>query len=275
MMDSSGVWDNQDPTLSVPSQEDFNQFLDMGMNNLGDPLQFDFPDFNSQQPGQAAHLIHHHDSEAMDHSGLENGRGVVHDTTMQEHMPSMTTAASHPSILGAPMSHNHPSNESLVELDAQIQYLQHQRQQRQQQQAQQQLEEQQRNYYAQNRMIPPTPTSMELHGASSQFYPQSDPQHQAMYERFRMQMKDQEVSHLLFPLKARYPSLHSVTYCTSPLIVIRTYPIISRPNHLIDGLYASGITCGDSARGSFQHPRVYHTWSIFQSHQFSCASCTE
>jgi hypothetical protein len=195
MMDSSNVWDSQDPTLSVPSQDDFNQFLDMGMNSLGDPLQFDFQDFSTQPPGPAAHLLHQHDREAMDHSGLENGGGVLHDTTMQEHMPSMTTAATHPSILGAPISHNHSSNESLVELDAQIQYLQHQRQQRQQQQAQRHLEEQQRNFYAQNRMIPPTPNSIELHGATSQFYPQSDPQQQAMYERYRMQMKDQEVSY--------------------------------------------------------------------------------
>jgi hypothetical protein len=197
MMGSAGVWDNQDPTLSVPSQDDFNQFLDMGMNNLGDALQFDFQDFSSQQPGQAASLIHQHDNEAMDHSGLENSGRAVHDTTMQEHGPSMTTAASHPSILGAPISHTHSSNESLVELDAQIQYLQHQRQQRQQQQAQQQLQDQQRNFYAQNGMIPPTPNSMELHGATSQFYPQSDPQQQAMYERYRMQMKDQEVSWLI------------------------------------------------------------------------------
>jgi hypothetical protein len=196
MMGSSSVWDSQDPTLSVPSQDDFNQFLDMGMNSLGDPLQFDFQDFSTQPPGQPGHLLHQHDPEAMDHSGVESGGGVVHDTTMQEHMPSMTTAATHPAILGGPISHTHSSNESLVELDAQIQYLQHQRQQRQQQQqqAQRQLEEQQRNYYAQGRMIPPTPNSIELHGATAQYYPQSDPQQQAMYERYRMQMKEQEVS---------------------------------------------------------------------------------
>ena len=195
MMDTSGVWNSQDPTLSVPSQEDFTQFLDLGMGNLSDALQFDFQDFSTQQSGQAPHLVHQHAPDAMDHTGLENGGAVVHDTTMQEHMPSMTAATSHPSIIGPPVNHAHPSSESLVELDAQIQYLQHQRQQRQQQQqAQRQMEEQQRNYYAQNRMIPPTPNSMELHGATSHFYPQSDPQQQAMYERYRMQLKDQEVS---------------------------------------------------------------------------------
>ena len=192
MMDTSGVWNNQDPTLSVPSQEDFHQFLDLSMNSLGDPLQFDFADFSSQQSGQSAHLVHQRDPEAMDHSGLENGGGVGRNITMQELMPSMTTTTSHPPIIGTPISHAHSSNDSLVELDAQIQYLQQQRQQRQQQA--QQLQEQQRNFYVQNAMIPPTPNSMELHAATTQFYPQSDPQHQAMYERYRMQMKDQEVN---------------------------------------------------------------------------------
>lgn len=188
MMDASGVWDNQDPTLSGPSQEDFNQFIDMGMNNLSEALQYDFHDFGGPQPVQPAHLLHQ--QGPMEHSGL--GNGVGQDTTMQEHMPSMTTAASHPVIIGTPISHGHNSGESLVELDAQIQYLQHQRQQRQQQQ--QHMQEQQRNYYVQSRMIPPTPNSMELHANTTQFYPQSDPQHQAIYDRYQMQMKDQEVS---------------------------------------------------------------------------------
>jgi hypothetical protein len=83
------------------------------------------------------------------------------------------------------------SNESLSELDAQIQYLQHQRHQQQQRH----IQEQQRNYYAQNRIIPPTPNSIEMHGNNSQFYSQSDTQQQqAIYDRFRMQVKEQEVS---------------------------------------------------------------------------------
>jgi len=191
MMESSGGWDGQDPTLSVPSQDDFQQFLDMGMNNLSDSLQFDFPEFNHQQAqGQ---LMHQNGAEAMD-TGIENGGEAGQDTTMQEHMPSMTTAASHPAIQGGAISHAHSSNESLVELDAQIQYLQHQRNQQQQRQ----MQEQQRNFYAHNRMIPPTPNSMELHGANSQFYPHPDPQQQALYDRYRLQVKEQEVSWLSF-----------------------------------------------------------------------------
>ncbi|KAF4637694.1 hypothetical protein G7Y89_g366 [Cudoniella acicularis] len=209
MMDSSGGWDNQDPTLSVPSQDDFNQFLDMGMNNLSDTLQFDFQDFSAQQVQQAAQMMQRNDPDPMDQSGMDNGGAIGHDTSMQEHMPSMTTASSHPAILGTAIGHSHSSDESLVELDAQIQYLQQQRNQRQQQQ-QRQMQEQQRNFYAQQRMIPPTPNSMELQGMPSQFYSQSDPQQQALFERFRMQMKDQEmaftplVSPAVTPLEAHF-----------------------------------------------------------------------
>jgi len=185
MMDSSAVWNGQDPTLSGSSQDDFQQFLDM---SLGESLQFDFQDFNSHQA--QTQLIQQEDGETMD-TDMENGGALAgQDTTMQEHMPSMTTSASHPTLHAAVLAHAHSSNESLSELDAQIQYLQNQRHQQQQRQ----IQEQQRNFYSQSRMIPPTPNSIEMHGNHTQFYPQSDPQQQAMYERIRMQVKEQEVS---------------------------------------------------------------------------------
>jgi hypothetical protein len=176
MMDSSIGWNGPDQILS--GHDDFGQFLDM--NNLGD---FDFQDFNSHQ-NQAGEIMHQNEAESMD------TRMGGQDTTMQEHMPSMTTATTHPAISAAPIAHSHPSTDSLVDIDAQIQYLQHQRQQQQLRH----MQEQQRNFYAQNRMIPPTPNSVEMHGGNARFYPQSDPQQQAMYERFRMQLTEQEVS---------------------------------------------------------------------------------
>lgn len=189
-MDSSAVWEGQDPTLSVAPQDDFQQFLDMGMSGLGDNLQFDFQDFNPQH-GQVAPLMSQDRGDAMD-TGMENGiRSMGHDTTMQEHMPAMTTATSHPTILGPPLAHAHESNERLSELDAQIQYLQHQRHE----QEQRHIQEQQRNFYAQSRMIPQTPNSVEMHSNSAQYYQQADVQQQAMYDRYRMHVKEQEVSH--------------------------------------------------------------------------------
>ncbi|KAG0650992.1 Phosphorus acquisition-controlling [Hyphodiscus hymeniophilus] len=164
-MDSSGGWNGHDAS-------DFGGFLDLEINNLG----FDFQDFNSQQ-NQAGQMMHQSEGDSM-------------DTTMQEHMPSMTSSTSHPTIAAAPIAHTHHSSDSLVELDAQIQALQYQRQQ----QHARQMQELQRSFYAQSRMIPPTPNSVEMHGGSAQFYPQSDPQQQAMYERFRMQVKEQEMA---------------------------------------------------------------------------------
>lgn len=184
-MDSSAVWSGQDPTLSIASQDDFQQFLDM---NLGESLQFDFQDFDPQQP-QTSQLIHQEDGEGMG-TRMENGRILAgQDTTMQEHMPAMTTATAHPTMHTATLAHAHSLNDNLADLDAQIQYLQHQRQQQQQRQ----IQEQQRNFYTQDRMIPPTPNSIEMHGNDTQFYPRSDSQQQAIYESYRMQIKDQEV----------------------------------------------------------------------------------
>jgi hypothetical protein len=210
MMDSSTVWNGQDPTLSVSSQDDFQQFLDM---NLGESLQFDFQDFNPQQ-AQTTQLTQREDGETMD-TGMNSG-GILagQDTSMQEHMPSMTTASSHPTIHAAALAQTHSSNESLSELDAQIQYLQNQRHQQQQRQ----IQERQRNFYAQSGMIPPTPNSIEMHGNHTQFYPQSDPQLQAMFERYRMQVKEQEVS-----------TMNMMKNCPPRLTTI-------------DGLYPSGIT---------------------------------
>ena len=186
-MDSSNGWNNLDPTLSVSSHDDFQQFLDMGINNLGDSLQFDFPDFDGQQ-SQAGQLMQQHERERME-SRMEGAHGSMsHDTPMHEHMPAMTTAGSHATIPG-PTSNGQPSSGSIVEIDAQIQYLQQQRQQRQ-------MQEQQK-YYTRNGMIPPTPNSIEMHGNHGQFYPHSDPQQQAIYERYRMQAKDQDVGLLL------------------------------------------------------------------------------
>jgi hypothetical protein len=178
MMDSSAGWNSQDPTLSMP-QDDFQQFLDMGISSLGDNIQFDFGSEFTQQGAQ----------------GMDG-----QDTTMQESMPSMTTASNHPTIPGTSIS-GHPSNDSLLELDQQIQYLQHQRHQQQQRQ----IQEQQRNFYAQNRTIPPTPTSMEMHtSAPQQFYPQQDQQQQNFFETGLRIQKEQEVSESM-------PRLHTIS----------------------------------------------------------------
>jgi hypothetical protein len=169
-MDSVGGWNPQDPTLPVSSQDDFQQFFDMTMPNLGDALHFDF-DFNQQQ-SQGAQIMHAENAEAM-MARMANAGGIGHTGSIQEHIPSLTTTSSQPAILGTTMAHAQGPAESLTEIDEQIRYLQHQRLREQQRQ----LQEQQRNYYAQNRIVPPTPNSMEMHGANqNQFYSQADSQ---------------------------------------------------------------------------------------------------
>jgi hypothetical protein len=191
MMDSTSSWNGQDPNLSTTPHDDF-QFLDMGMNGLNDQLNFDFHDFGGQNNGQ---MLHQEDGEPMD-TRMDVDVGILahKDTMIQSQMPPMTSAPAHSSIVGTPIDRGHSSSDSLVELDAQIQFLQQQRQQHQQRQLQEQQQQQQRNqFYRHNHIVPPTPNSIEMHNASHQFYPQSDPQQQAMYERYQMRMKEQDV----------------------------------------------------------------------------------
>jgi len=185
MMDSTSSWNGQDPNLSSTPHDDFQQYLDMGMNGLNDGLNFDFQDFGGQNNGQ---MLHQEGGEPMDtRMDVDVGMLGHKDTMMHSQMPPMTSAPAHSSIAGTPIDRGHSSSDRLVELDAQIQFLQQQRQQHEQRQ----LERNQ--FYAHNRMVPPTPNSIEIHSANNQFYPQSDPQQQAMYERYQMRMKEQEV----------------------------------------------------------------------------------
>ncbi|PQE20785.1 phosphorus acquisition-controlling protein [Rutstroemia sp. NJR-2017a BBW] len=206
-MNSVGGWNPQDPTLPVSSQDDFQQFLDMTMPNLGDALHFDF-DFNQQQ-SQGAQIMHAENAESM-MARMANAGGIGHTGSMQEHIQSLTTTSSQPAILGTTMAHAQGPAESLTDIDAQIRYLQHQRLREQQRQ----LQEQQRNYYTQNRIIPPTPNSMEMHGANqNQFYSQADSQQpSSVFENYRLQ-KEQEyqmaftplVSPAVTPLETHFP----------------------------------------------------------------------
>ncbi|ESZ98240.1 hypothetical protein SBOR_1336 [Sclerotinia borealis F-4128] len=189
-MDTSGVW-TQDPTLSVHSQDDFQQLFDLNLQNMADTLQFDF-DFNQQQSHNQQMM--HQDGMGSMNTGMAVNHQMEHDGTMQEHMPPMTTTSSHSAILGTPIVHPHTSTESLTELDAQIQYLQQQKRQQQLRQS----EEQHRNFYAQNRMIPPTPNSMDIHGASQHYYTQAE-QPPSVYEPYRLREQEMAFTPLVSP----------------------------------------------------------------------------
>ncbi|CZS94739.1 related to transcription factor NUC-1 [Rhynchosporium graminicola] len=230
-MNTSTGWDGQDQTLST-AQDDFQQFLDLGINGLGDGLQFDFPEFNQQ----GAQIMVQTGGDNMDTAMGNGNQGMGQDTTMQEHMPAMTVASNHQSIHGPAIMKGHASNESLSELDAQIQYLQHQRHEQQQRQ----IQEQQRNFYAQSGMIPPTPNSLEMHGGGAHYYTQPDAQQQAMYDRYQRQMKENEMA--FTPL---------VSPAVTPLD-----PHFSIPDYTVPGAYFSPLS-SPALHAQADHSSVY------------------
>ncbi|KAK2626544.1 hypothetical protein QTJ16_003719 [Diplocarpon rosae] len=230
-MDSSAVWDAQDPTL-CSAQDDFQQFLDMGMSGLSD-VQFDFQDFIQQ--GQGTPLMSQERGVAVD-TVMDHGQRMGQDSTMQEHVPAMIIAPNHSSIHGPPLAHAHPPNESLSELDAQILYLQHQRYEQQQRQ----MQEQQRNFYAQSRMIPPTPNSVEMHGGNAHYITQPDAQQQAVYERYQVHVKEHEMA--FTPL---------VSPAVTPLD-----PHFSIPEYTVPGAYFSPLS-SPALHAQNENPSVY------------------
>ncbi|CAL3964243.1 hypothetical protein PZA11_001651 [Diplocarpon coronariae] len=230
-MDSSTVWEGQDPTL-CGAQDDFQQFLDIGMNGLGD-VRFNFQDFNQQ--GHGTPFVSQRRGGVMD-TVTDHAHGMGQDTTMQEHVPATTIAPAHPSIYGPRLALAHSPNESLSELDAQIQYLQHQRYQQQQKQ----MQEQQRNFFTQNRIIPPTPNSVKMHVGNAHYYAQADAQQQAVYERYQMYVKEHEMA--FTPL---------VSPAVTPLD-----PHFNIPEYTVPGAYFSPLS-SPALHAQNEHSSVY------------------
>lgn len=222
MMDTTTSWEGSDPTLSAPSQDDFQQFLDMGINGMGDDVGFNFQDYapqqqqqqnqqqqqqpqqqqQQQQQQQHAQIMRQRGVDAMG-SAMGNEAAMMDlqkHGMMQNHMPITTSGAGMSAMTQpSPVIAQNPggSDNSLVEIDAQIQYLQLQRQQQQQRIVQ----EQHQNYYVpHNRVVPPTPNSIEMHSGERQLYQQQhDPQQQAMFDSYQMRLREQEVCRLLVP----------------------------------------------------------------------------
>jgi hypothetical protein len=63
MMDFLATWNGQDSNMSSAPQDDFQQFLDVGVNSLDDGLIFDFQDFRRQNNGQ---MLQQESTEATD-----------------------------------------------------------------------------------------------------------------------------------------------------------------------------------------------------------------
>ena len=187
--------------MHTGADDDFQQFLDMnGMGTLPESLNFDFHDF--QNPA-VAHMPMQAPPPPRDHmdtpmSGTETPVIITRaDSGLQHQMAtSISAAQSYQTIpttgMIAPPT---PGDTIVTSIDAQIQYLQ------QQKLHHQQAMEEQHAFFAhqqQNRIVPPTPQSLELQAGNSNFYPQRSmaeqtPQHQALDYRFQRIKEQQDV----------------------------------------------------------------------------------
>ncbi|KAL2178687.1 uncharacterized protein P884DRAFT_298639 [Thermothelomyces heterothallicus CBS 202.75] len=184
----------------APPEDDFQQFLDMnGMGNMSDSINYNFQEFQSSAGPQ---LLQQHAREQIDIPMTGTDAPILPSpavSTMQHHMPTLTTAAPHQ---GVPVSMMPPPtpNEAIVDsIDAQIQFLQQQKLRHQQRH----IEEQQAAFFArqQNGMVPPTPQSLELQPASDHYYPQSSGPEQQQQQQQQQHQQQQQ------PMEYRYQGM--------------------------------------------------------------------
>ncbi|OTA98497.1 hypothetical protein M426DRAFT_17363 [Hypoxylon sp. CI-4A] len=229
-MINPGAWNGQDQTLSSTGEDDFQQFLEMGgMSSLGDGLQFDFQDFNNSNNTSVMHQTH---GDSMDTPMSNSNIPTIiarNDMGSQNQISPMTSAPSHPGISSQMIPTHNTSTDAISEIDAQIQFLQHQRLQQQRRQLaeqQRQFQEQQAAFYAQQRnMVPPTPQSLEIQ-AANQFYAPPDPTHSSgMFDGYQ-HLKEQQ--------DARYPPQPFMAF--TPLVSPAVTPL--EPHFPVDPTFA-------------------------------------
>ncbi len=235
-MMGSSAWTGQDHPIHPGHEDDFQQFLDMGgMGNLPEGINFDFHDFQNANAGHMAMQAPPRDHLDTAMSGTETPVVMSRPgAALQHQMPSMTSAQPYQSIPTGMIPPQTP-NEALVNnIDAQIHYLQQQKMEHQR------VMEEQQAFFArqqQNRIVPPTPQSLELQAGNQQYYPQptmgeQTPQHQAVDYRFQ-RLKDQQ------EVRTGRDSPHPCSMLTPSLDVI----------------YAACISCCDTPRLAL--PRRY------------------
>lgn len=192
-MDSNTAWNGHNLDQSASGQDSFQQF--MGMDGLDGNASFNFDHFLATQQTSHGHSAQQSPMQHMDATMAKNNHnnhmmGIQKGNMMMEHMPMngqgnfMNTGNSEMNMA----AHGDMGRvNSLVDIDAQIQRLQMQRQLQQQQS----LLEQQQNYYVHHRVIPPTPNSMEMQSRESQ---RNSLQQATHYDASEMQMRQHDVS---------------------------------------------------------------------------------
>ncbi|KAI2638213.1 hypothetical protein GGS21DRAFT_510170 [Xylaria nigripes] len=220
-MINQAAWNAQDHSMSSPNDDDFHQFFDMGMSNVGNSMPFDFQEFNSHNSPSVVH--HHRDSIDTPMSDANIPSIGAHDNMegSQNQVSSITSALSQPSVPSQILPSRTSPDNAISEIDAQIRYLQHQKLQQQQRllEAQQrQLQEQQAAFYAQQHqqrsMVPPTPQSLEIRAAGQYYASQDQARSSGIFEAYQ-QVKEQQdmaftplASPAVTPIDSHFPIDH-------------------------------------------------------------------
>ncbi|KAI1172502.1 helix-loop-helix DNA-binding domain-containing protein [Nemania sp. FL0916] len=227
-MINAAAWNGQDQNMSPAGDDDFQQYFDIGMSN-NESMPFDFQPFNAQN-GPA--MVQHDHREPVDTPMSDAGvSSIVAPNKMGVHnqVPAMTSAPSHPTVLSHILPHQQTPNDAISEIDAQINFLQHQKLQQQQRQLEEQqrrLQEQQAALYAQRQqhqqqqqqqqqqqrnIVPPTPQSLEIQ-AAGRYYASQDQAHSSrMFDSYQPMKEQQDaiftplVSPAVTPLDAHFP----------------------------------------------------------------------
>jgi hypothetical protein len=199
-MMGAGGWDGQDHHMAAPSDDEFNQFLDISnIGHMADDMHFAFSGFQDGsaqammgRPREAADAI-------MADGDGSSGPMMPHAAGMMPHQPAPMQPGDRghghhvPPVSSQMMPTSAPATDPISSIDAQIQYLQQQKFQQQQRQLQERAV-----FFStqQNHSVPPTPQSLEMPPGSGHFY-RHDQMPQEAYDRgYQQRMKEQhDVSH--------------------------------------------------------------------------------
>ena len=149
-------------------EEDFANFLEFS------DLQLTFPTFD---------INGHNGGDVQQESAGGLDTTMENETELMDYKEGQIDQQMDQDVAFSPGVHGiNGSTESLLDLIVQPQLFHQQQRQHQQPQM--------RNQYPQGR-VPPTPNSIEMHGGHARYYPQVDPQAQAMYDRYTRNQKEQ------------------------------------------------------------------------------------
>lgn len=176
--------------MGAGPDDDFQQFLDMSaIGNMGDGMQFDFNTFQNGNTQQHIMAREHPQDSIM---GNADSSDLISrtDTMMPDQTAAMATTMAGHTHMSANLAPTAAADNSISEIDAQIQYLQQQKFHQQQRQ----LHEQRVAFFntPQGHSVPPTPQSFEMPPGSGNFYSTADMPPSGSFERpYHQRSKEQ------------------------------------------------------------------------------------